>query len=134
MKTNSNIANNGSDKPTEFTIVLAEVPFSTGRGSKVRPFLIWRDCGWDFWGFPLTGHTPRGKFEIALNEWWLANLQSPGTVRVASGCPVAKQRVGRVIGRVSRVDAEKIADVVATLFAVKGNEPSIEQELDLAFA
>ena len=100
----------------------------------MRPFLIWRDCGRDFWGFPLTSHTPRGEFEIALNEWPLANLQSPGTVRVASGCPVAKQRVGRVIGRVSQGDAEKIADVFTTLFVAKDSEPTIEEALELAFA
>lgn len=121
-------------EPTALVVVLAEVPFSTCRGTKVRPFLIWRDCGMDVWGFPLTGHAPRSEFETTLDDWSCANLRGPGTVRVASGCPIAKERVGRVIGKVSRGDAQKIAQVFASLFIVKENEPSLEEALDLAFA
>lgn len=121
-------------EPTELAIVLAEVPFSTCRGTKIRPFLIWRDCGLDYWGFPLSAHAPRSRLETTLDDWCSANLRGPGTVRVASGCPIAKERVGRLIGRVSRSDAEKIAAMFATLFVVKKNEPSLEEELNLAFA
>ncbi len=99
----------------------------------MRPFLIWRDCGRDFWGFPLTGHPPRGEFEIPLTEWWFANLKSPGAVRVASGCPVAKQRVRHVIGRVSRTDADRIATTIAALFTPTP-QPSLEEELNLVLA
>jgi len=100
----------------------------------VRPFLIWRDLGRDAWGFPLSGHSPRDEYEVSIEDWWEANLHGPGTVRIGAGCPIAKERIGRVIGALSPRDADRIARVFTALFAANEAQPTIEEELNLALA
>jgi hypothetical protein len=119
---------------TELNIVMAQVPYSNCQGAKMRPFLVWRDCGLDYWGFPLTCHAPRNQFEVPLRDWPCANLKKPGTVRVGSGCPIAKERVCRVIGQLSYADADNIGQLFTRLFASPNPEAAWKEELSLALA
>lgn len=121
-------------KPRELDIVIAEVPFTNCRGTKVRPFLVWRDFGLDYWGFPLTSHPPRGHFDIALEDWWLTNLNHHGAVRVASGRPIAKASVIQIIGTITENDASRINEKFAAIFATAEPQPAWKEELSLALA
>lgn len=116
-----------------FDIVHAEVPFSNCCGSKWRPFLIWRDFGLDWWGFPLTKHDPRNRYEIPVADWQLAGLRRPGSVRMAAACPVAKECVEYVIGTISKRDAAMIVAYFGDFFETGQPEP-MEQDMGLTFA
>lgn len=82
----------------------------------------------------MSGRAPRTDYEVSLRDWRVANLHGPGTVRVGAGCPIAKQRIGRVIGKVSRNDADRIAQVFAALFSTPDLHPTMEEELNLVLS
>ncbi len=90
-------------------IWVADVPFTAGQASKVRPVLIlWLD-GNDAIVAVITTATPRTNFDVPLNDWAAAGLRKPSTVRLARlDCLEMSSLLVARIGRLSTSDGEVI--------------------------
>jgi mRNA interferase MazF len=64
-------------------IWLAEIPFTNGAASKIRPVLIlWVDAG-DAVVAAITSAAPRSPTDISLADWKAAGLRVASTVRLS---------------------------------------------------
>jgi mRNA interferase MazF len=62
---------------------LAEIPFTGGQASKIRPVLIlWIDAA-DAVVAAVTSAAPRSATDLALNDWKMAGLRVASTVRLS---------------------------------------------------
>lgn len=99
-------------RPGEFWV--AEIPFTSGSGTKKRPVLIlWLD-GADVVAAAVTTAKPRSAFDVELAEWQSAGLRRASTVRLSRlDCLEQSLLVGR-IGIISATDANSVKQTWAT--------------------
>ena len=89
-------------------IWLAEIPFTNGAASKIRPVLIlWVDAG-DAVVAAITSATPRSPTDISLADWKAAGLRVSSTVRLSRLDCLEQMFLRQKLGVLSLNDAQKI--------------------------
>jgi mRNA interferase MazF len=93
-------------RPGEFWV--AEIPFTSGGGTKKRPILVlWLDAA-DVVASAVTTAKPRSAFDVELADWRSSGLRRASTVRLARlDCLEQSLLIGR-IGTISAADADKL--------------------------
>jgi mRNA interferase MazF len=89
-------------------IWLAEIPFTNGAASKIRPVLIlWIDAG-DAVVAAITSANPRSPTDISLADWKAAGLRVASTVRLSRLDCLEQILLRQKLGTLSLNDAQKI--------------------------
>ena len=92
-------------------IWLADIPFTDGSASKVRPIVVlWLD-GLDAVVAVITSAAPRSPTDLALADWSFAGLRVPSTVRLARLDCLEQSLLFRRLGSISAGDAQSLRGV-----------------------
>ena len=87
---------------------LAEIRFTDGSASKIRPVLIlWLDA-LDAVVSAVTASVPRSATDVPLVDWQLAGLRKPSTVRISRLDCLEQTLLFRRLGRLSAADGVRI--------------------------
>lgn len=94
--------------PTPGEFWLANIPFTNGLASKVRPILVlWLDSS-DLVVAAVTSAQPRSAADVAVLDWISAGLRVPSTVRLSRLDCLEQSLLHRKLGVVSAADALRI--------------------------
>jgi len=92
-------------------LCLADIPFTDGTASKVRPVLVlWVD-GPDCVVAVVTSSSPRTSSDVALADWAGSGLRVPSTVRLARLDCLEQPLLFRRLGTLSPTDAQSLRRV-----------------------
>ena len=87
-------------------IVLIDVQFHQQPGSKIRPAVVVLDTGdGDFVAVPITSRQRTGAFEVSIEQWREAGLNTASIMRVHKIAVLPKLAVRRRLGRLSANDS-----------------------------
>ncbi|MSU61060.1 MAG: type II toxin-antitoxin system PemK/MazF family toxin [Pedosphaera sp.] len=103
-------------QPTRGDIYLAEIVFTDGSGSKVRPTLVLAKDGSDLIVAPLTRHAPRTGSDVELSAWAESGLSGPSTVRCSKIGPLSRDSFRRRIGRLPPEDLCRVSNAASRWF------------------
>ncbi len=96
-------------QPGEFWV--ADIPFTSGTGSKKRPVLVlWLD-GLDTVVAAVTSAVPRSPTDLPLADWRLAGLRVPSTVRLSRLDCLEQTLLIHKLGSISSADASQVKAV-----------------------
>jgi mRNA interferase MazF len=94
-------------------IWLAEIPFTNGAASKIRPVLIlWVDAG-DAVVAAITSATPRSLTDVSLADWKAAGLRVASTVRLSRLDCLEQILLRQKLGILSVNDAQNVKRIWA---------------------
>jgi mRNA interferase MazF len=97
--------------PSLGEIRLAEIPFTDGSASKIRPVLVlWLDAA-DVVVAAVTSASQRSPTDVALADWQSAGLRVASTVRLSRLDCLEQILLRRKLGSLSSEDARKIKEV-----------------------
>ena len=100
--------------PSPGEIWLAEIFFTDGSASKIRPALaLWLDAG-DAVVAAVTSAPPRSISDVALEDWQAEGLRVSSTVRLSRLDCLEQNLLRRKLGVLSRNDAQRIKEVWAS--------------------
>ncbi len=92
---------------------LADIPFTSGVASKLRPVLVlWTDAA-DVVVAAVTSAQPRSGSDVALQSWSAAGLRVASTVRLSRLDCLEQNLLRRRLGIVAQDDAEQLKRVWA---------------------
>ncbi len=90
---------------------VADIPFTSGEGSKKRPILVlWLDED-DVVAAVVTSSKPRTQTDVTLNDWSVSGLRVPSTVRLSRLDCLEKSLLIAKIGQISESDANNLKEV-----------------------
>ena len=90
---------------------MANIPFTSGAGSKKRPILLlWLD-GEDVVAAVVTSAQPRSQTDVFLNDWSVSGLRLASTVRLSRLDCLEKSLLLAKIGQISQPDAAEVKRV-----------------------
>ena len=90
---------------------LADILFTDGSASKIRPVLVlWLD-GLDAVVAALTSAASRSPTDVSLADWSAAGLRVPSTVRLARLDCLEQSLLFRCLGSLSSTDAQALKNV-----------------------
>lgn len=96
-------------QPGEFWV--ADIPFTSGSGSKKRPVLVlWLD-GLDAVVAAVTSVAPRSTTDVSLADWSAAGLRLPSTVRLSRLDCLEQTLLIHKLGTLSAKDAQQMKSV-----------------------
>lgn len=99
--------------PQAGEIWLADIPFTTGAASKLRPvLLLWTDAA-DVVVAAVTSVAPRSATDVALQDWPAEGLRRPSTVRLSRLDCLEQILLQRRLGAVSPGEAQRLKQVWA---------------------
>jgi mRNA interferase MazF len=93
---------------------LADIPFTNGAASKLRPVLVLWEDGADLVVAVVTSANPRSASDVALQEWVSAGLRVPSTVRLSRLDCLEQSLLRRKLGMISSIDATRLKQVWST--------------------
>lgn len=94
-------------------IWLADIPFTSGTSSKIRPVLaLWIDAG-DVVVAAITSATPRSRTDVALADWRFAGLRVASTVRLSRLDCLEQILLRQKLGALSLNDARQLKQIWA---------------------
>ncbi len=94
-------------------IWLADIPFTSGAASKLRPVLIlWIDAA-DAVVAAVTSAQPRSATDVVLQDWQSAGLRVSSTVRLSRLDCLEQRLLLKRLGCLGSRDAEKLREVWA---------------------
>ena len=97
--------------PQPGEIWLAEIPFTSGAASKLRPILVlWIDAA-DVVVAAVTSASPRSSADVLLQDWQSAGLRVMSTVRLSRLDCLEQTVLRRKLGGLSEADARRIKQV-----------------------
>lgn len=97
--------------PQPGEVWLADIPFTSGAASKLRPILVlWTDAA-DVVVAAVTSAQPRSKTDVALQNWRAAGLRVESTVRLSRLDCLEQILLRRRLGVVIQSDAEQLKRV-----------------------
>src|SRR5579859_7754580 len=97
--------------PLAGEIWLAEIPFTGGAASKIRPVLIlWIDAA-DAVVAAVTSATPRSVMDVPLQDWAAEGLRVASTVRLSRLDCLEQVLLKRNLGRLTQRDASTLKQV-----------------------
>jgi mRNA interferase MazF len=89
---------------------LADIPFTHGQASKVRPVLVmWLD-GFDAVVAVITSAAPRTVTDVVLADWKTSGLRVASTVRLSRLDCLEQTLLFRRLGVISQADAQLVKD------------------------
>jgi mRNA interferase MazF len=87
---------------------VADIPFTSGSGSKKRPVLVlWLD-GLDVVVVAVTSVAPRSPTDVPLADWRLAGLRVPSTLRLSRLDCLEQTLLIHKLGSISAADASQV--------------------------
>ncbi|MFK0735045.1 MAG: type II toxin-antitoxin system PemK/MazF family toxin [Gloeotrichia echinulata IR180] len=90
---------------------VADIPFTSGGGSKKRPILVlWLD-GDDVVAAVVTSAKPRTQTDVALNDWSASGLRVASTVRLSRLDCLEQSLLLAKIGQISEADGTRLKEV-----------------------
>ncbi len=90
---------------------VADIPFTSGGGSKKRPILVlWLD-GNDLVAAVVTSAKPRTQSDVPLNDWAASGLRVASTVRLSRLDCLEQSLLLAKIGQVSESDAKRLKEL-----------------------
>lgn len=90
---------------------VADIPFTSGSGSKKRPILIlWLD-GNDVVVAVVTSAKPRTQTDVPLNDWSTSGLRVASTVRLSRLDCLEQSLLLAKIGQISASDAQRLKEL-----------------------
>jgi mRNA interferase MazF len=93
---------------------LADIPFTNGAASKLRPVLVlWTDAA-DVVVAAVTSAQPRSKTDVVLQDWEEACLRVSSTVRLSRLDCLEQRLLRRRLGVLTPLDAGQLQRVWAT--------------------
>jgi mRNA interferase MazF len=99
--------------PQPGEIWLAEIPFTSGAASKLRPvFVLWTDAA-DVVVAAVTSAGPRSATDVALQGWSAAGLRVASTVRLSRLDCLEQLLLRRRLGVLAPADAKQVTRVWA---------------------
>lgn len=99
--------------PSPGEIWLAEIPFTDGSASKIRPVLVlWLDAG-DVVVAAVTSAAPRSVTDVSLQDWQTEGLRVVSTARLSRLDCLEQNLLFRKLGVLSGGDAQRIKQVWA---------------------
>jgi len=99
--------------PLPGEIWLADIPFTNGTASKLRPVLaLWTDAA-DVVVAAVTSALPRSSTDAALQNWSAAGLRVASTVRLSRLDCLEQSLLRRRVGVLAQSDAEQLKRVWA---------------------
>jgi len=99
-------------QPGEFWV--ADIPFTSGTGSKKRPVLVlWLD-GLDTVAAAVTSAAPPSVTDVSLADWMSAGLRLPSTVRLSRLDCLEQALLIHKLGSISAADALQVKTVWST--------------------
>ncbi|MGA2542910.1 MAG: type II toxin-antitoxin system PemK/MazF family toxin [Verrucomicrobiota bacterium] len=99
--------------PRPGEVWLADIPFTSGAASKLRPVLVlWTDAA-DVVVAAVTSSPPRSTTDVALQEWAAAGLRVASTVRLSRLDCLEQLLLRRRLGVVPPADAGDLKRVWA---------------------
>ena len=94
--------------PKAGEIWLAEIPFTSGAASKLRPVLVlWEDVA-DVVVAAVTKAAPRSFTDVSLQDWAAEGLVVPSTVRLSRLDCLEQALLRRRLGMISTGDANLV--------------------------
>ena len=98
---------------------LADIPFTSGAASKLRPVLVlWVDAA-DVVVAAVTSANPRSPADVALQDWAVGGLRVPSTVRLSRLDCLEQNLLRRRLGIISRKDADQLKQVWSTAIRLR---------------
>ena len=99
--------------PLPGEVWIADIPFTSGTASKLRPVLVlWTDAA-DVVVATVTSAQPRSTTDVALQNWAAAGLRVASTVRLSRLDCLEQLLLRRRLGILAPVDAEQLKRVWA---------------------
>ena len=99
--------------PQPGEIWLADIPFTSGVASKLRPVLVlWTDAA-DVVVAAVTSAQPRSTTDVAMQNWAAAGLRVASTVRLSRLDCLEQQLLRRRLGVLTPTDADQLKRVWA---------------------
>ena len=90
---------------------LADIPFTNGVASKLRPVLVlWEDAA-DVVVAAVTKAAPRSPTDVPLQDWQAEGLAVPSTVRLSRLDWLEQALLRRRLGAISVADASRVKAV-----------------------
>ena len=94
--------------PQPGEVWLADIPFTNGAASKLRPALVlWIDAG-DVVVAAVTSAPPRSITDVVLQNWSAAGLRVASTVRLSRLDCLEQSLLRRRLGVIAQSDAEQL--------------------------
>jgi len=94
--------------PRAGEIWLAEIPFTSGVASKLRPVLVlWEDAA-DVVVAAVTKATPRSLSDVSLQDWITEGLVVASTVRLSRLDCLEQALLRRRLGTISQADGSRV--------------------------
>ena len=99
--------------PQPGEVWIADIPFTTGAASKLRPVLVlWTDAA-DVVVAAITSVLPRSTTDAALQNWAAAGLRVASTVRLSRLDCLEQHLLLRRLGVLAATDAEQLKRIWA---------------------
>jgi mRNA interferase MazF len=99
--------------PQPGEVWIADIPFTSGAASKLRPVLVlWTDAA-DVVVAAITSAPPRSTTDVALPNWSAAGLRVASTVRLSRLDCLEQSLLRRHLGVLAQGDAEQLKRVWA---------------------
>ena len=99
--------------PLPGEIWLADIPFTDGSASKIRPVLVlWLDAG-DCVVAAVTSASARTSSDLSIANWQAAGLRVASTVRLSRLDCLEQTLLVKKLGKISASDAQRIKQVWA---------------------
>jgi mRNA interferase MazF len=93
-------------------VVSVEFPFTDMQGRKRRPGVVLAGDTSDLLLARITTHEPRDSFDVQLDDWTIAGLPKPSTVRLMKLASLDVRLIHHTIGRVSAGDRTKLGQAI----------------------
>jgi len=92
-------------------VALADIPFTDGSSSKIRPVLVLWVESQDAVVSAITSAPSRGVADVELNDWKAAGLRVPSTVRLSRLDCLEGMLLIRRLGKITDADASRLRAV-----------------------
>ncbi len=89
-------------------IWVAEITFTNGQDSKLRPVLVLWEDGADVVVALVTSASPRTVTDVELLDWTTSGLRAPSTVRLSRLDSLEKSLLWKCLGHLTPADAARL--------------------------
>jgi mRNA interferase MazF len=98
-------------------VVLIRIDFHQTPGGKIRPAVVLLDSGDDdFVAAPITSRLRASNFDVPINQWREAGLNTASTIRVHKLTVLAKDEIVRRLGELEQADRTALVEVLRRAF------------------
>src|ERR1039457_4889119 len=102
-------------------VILIRIEFHQTSGGKLRPAVVLLDSAdEDFVAAPITSHLRVSDFDVPIQQWREAGLNTASTIRVHKLTVLAKDEIVRRLGELTMADRTALAAVLSCAFSMAG--------------